>query len=252
MRNANCSSSFLSNPPLCTFHSYTSPSEQASIRHGHHSWPLYPLTASLDTSLYTKFQIIDLKKQFESPPYSVSVEVGHGTELRCIPPSGVPHPRVYWLRNGAPLEITPPSPNADTLLVSSEGHLLLGQAGLQHQANYTCIAENIAAKRISDSASLTVYGTSVGLEHFFNKQTDQVNAVRLIAVNGGWTTWSGWSECSARCGRGAQKRTRSCSNPLPINGGQPCHGPSSQRTDCNSQCPGSYLFLNDYTKLVRR
>ncbi|XP_046752701.1 netrin receptor UNC5C-like isoform X1 [Diprion similis] len=154
-----------------------------------------------------------LKKQFESPPYSVSVEVGHGTELRCIPPSGVPYPQVYWFRNGAPLEITPASPNADTLLVSSEGHLLLGQAGLQHQANYTCVAENIAAKRISDPASLTVY------------------------VNGGWTTWSGWSECSTRCGRGAQKRTRSCSNPLPINGGQPCLGPPSQKTDCNSPCP---------------
>lgn len=95
----------------------------------------------------------DLKKQFESPPYSVSVEAGQGTELRCLPPVGVPPPRVYWLRNGANLDT-----DADTLFVSSEGHLLLGQAKLSHQANYTCVAENIAAKRLSTPASITVYG----------------------------------------------------------------------------------------------
>lgn len=94
-----------------------------------------------------------LRKQFESPPYSVSVEVGQGTEIRCVPPAGVPPPRVYWLRNGATLDAP-----TDTLLISSEGHLLLGQAKLSHQANYSCVAENVAAKRVSDPASLTVYG----------------------------------------------------------------------------------------------
>lgn len=94
----------------------------------------------------------DLKKQFESPPYSVSVEAGHSTELRCLAPLGVPPPRVYWLRNNVPVDA-----DSDTLLVSSEGHLLVGQAKLSHQANYTCVAENIAAKRLSDPVSLTVY-----------------------------------------------------------------------------------------------
>jgi len=95
----------------------------------------------------------DLKKQFESPPYSVSVEAGQSTELRCLPPVGVPPPRVYWLRNNIPVDT-----ESDTLLVSSEGHLLIGQAKLSHQANYTCVAENIAAKRLSEPVSLTVYG----------------------------------------------------------------------------------------------
>lgn len=95
----------------------------------------------------------DLKKQFESPPYSVSVEAGQSTELRCLPPVGVPPPRVYWLRNNVPVDT-----ESDTLLVSSEGHLLVGQAKLSHQANYTCVAENIAAKRLSEPVSLTVYG----------------------------------------------------------------------------------------------
>ncbi|XP_076282804.1 netrin receptor UNC5C isoform X3 [Lasioglossum baleicum] len=148
-----------------------------------------------------------LKKQFESPPYSVSVEAGQSTELRCLPPVGIPSPRVYWLRNNVPVDI-----ESDTLLVSSEGHLLVGQAKLSHQANYTCVAENIAAKRLSEPVSLTVY------------------------VNGGWSSWSPWSECHSRCAKGGQKRTRTCTNPSPMNGGQPCLGPSQQKLDCTN-CP---------------
>ncbi|XP_043591165.1 netrin receptor UNC5C-like isoform X4 [Bombus pyrosoma] len=149
-----------------------------------------------------------LKKQFESPPYSVSVEAGQSTELRCLPPVGVPPPRVYWLRNNVPVDT-----ESDTLLVSSEGHLLVGQAKLSHQANYTCVAENIAAKRLSEPVSLTVY------------------------VKGGWSSWSAWSECHSRCAKGGQKRTRTCTNPAPMNGGQPCMGPSQQKMDCNIACP---------------
>ncbi|XP_012542351.1 netrin receptor UNC5C isoform X1 [Monomorium pharaonis] len=160
-----------------------------------------------------------LKKQFESPPYSVSVEAGQSTELRCLPPVGVPPPRVYWLRNNIPVDA-----ETDTLLVSSEGHLLIGQAKLSHQANYTCVAENIAAKRLSEPVSLTVY------------------------VNGGWSSWSSWSECHSRCAKSGQKRTRTCTNPAPMNGGQQCLGPSQQKMDCNSGCsPGA---LEEFTNTL--
>ncbi|XP_046418295.1 netrin receptor UNC5B-a isoform X3 [Neodiprion lecontei] len=160
------------------------------------------------TSQPASLDVAYLKKQFESPPYSVSVEVGQGTEIRCVPPAGVPPPRVDWLRNGVKLDAP-----TDTLLISSEGHLLLGQAKLSHQANYTCVAENIAAKRLSDPASLTVY------------------------VNGGWSSWSAWSDCNSRCGKVGQKRTRKCTNPSPLNGGDNCKGPAIQTNDCNTVCP---------------
>lgn len=44
------------------------------------------------------------------------------------------------------------------LLVSSDGHLLISEARLQHSGNYTCVAENAAAKRMSDVAVISVYG----------------------------------------------------------------------------------------------
>lgn len=99
----------------------------------------------------------DLKKPFTSVPYSVSVETDRNVELRCLPPDGVPPPRVYWLRNNVPIE---PDNN---MIVSSEGNLLIGQARLQDTANYTCVAENVAAKRLSDPALLTVYGKCLAL-----------------------------------------------------------------------------------------
>lgn len=102
--------------------------------------------------IYFFFFFTDLKKTFTSVPYSVSVETDRNVELRCLPPEGVPPPRVYWLRNNVPIE---PDNN---MIVSSEGNLLIGQARLQDTANYTCVAENVAAKRLSDPALLTVYG----------------------------------------------------------------------------------------------
>lgn len=85
-------------------------------------------------------------------PDSTRVEIGHQTELRCVPPVGLPPPRISWLRNGQPLQ-------TDTsILVTSEGHLLISQARVQDTGNYTCVAENIVAKRQATPAQIAVYG----------------------------------------------------------------------------------------------
>ena len=107
------------------------------------------------------FMFTALKKQFETPPYPTRVEVDKQVEMRCIPPTGIPPPKVYWLRNNLPLD------QADTnIILSNEGHLLISQARLQDTANYTCVAENIAAKRLSEPAMLTVYGKRLYLYLF--------------------------------------------------------------------------------------
>lgn len=80
------------------------------------------------------------------------VEMGHQVDLKCMPPVGMPQPSVYWLRNGQLLQS-----NTD-VLVTSEGHLLIGQARPQDTGNYTCVAENIAAKRMSSVSQIIVYG----------------------------------------------------------------------------------------------
>ena len=70
-------------------------------------------------------------------------------------------------------------------------------------------------------------------------------------VNGGWSNWTSWSNCSQSCETGEQERIRTCTNPIPSNGGAPCFGPSRQSQICNTHyCPGEIYFLNIFGILV--
>uniref|UniRef100_A0A8C7QRY5 SCO-spondin n=1 Tax=Oncorhynchus mykiss TaxID=8022 RepID=A0A8C7QRY5_ONCMY len=53
-------------------------------------------------------------------------------------------------------------------------------------------------------------------------------------VDGGWSQWGGWSECSAPCGGGVKLRMRQCDNPAPQSGGRGCAGMSEQQRECNN------------------
>ncbi|XP_062578069.1 semaphorin-5A-like isoform X2 [Saccostrea cucullata] len=70
-----------------------------------------------------------------------------------------------------------------------------------------------------------------------------------IPLNGGWSSWKEMVKCSKSCGGGMRIRYRTCSNPIPANGGQFCVGASVKTTLCNDQpCPakttqGSFVTL---------
>ncbi|XP_072168444.1 A disintegrin and metalloproteinase with thrombospondin motifs 3-like [Diadema setosum] len=55
------------------------------------------------------------------------------------------------------------------------------------------------------------------------------------SVDGGWTEYGDFCECSRTCGTGVRFRSRSCTNPTPQWGGQPCVGDSRLYTLCNEQ-----------------
>ena len=55
-----------------------------------------------------------------------------------------------------------------------------------------------------------------------------------VAVDGGWSQFGEWSECSAECGGGVQTRTRACNNPAPQQGGADCVGDATETRACNS------------------
>lgn len=62
-----------------------------------------------------------------------------------------------------------------------------------------------------------------------------------IKVDGSWSLWGNWSECSTPCNGGNQQRTRICNNPPPANGGRQCIGLGIETQSCNNQtCPGKY------------
>lgn len=109
---------------------------------------------SIQFYLLLHFSVI--RKHFTENPYSRSVELERQVELRCLAPEGIPPPDVTWQKNGVPVE---PKREGSNLIVSSEGHLLVVQARLADMGNYTCVSENVAGKRVSDTAILTVLGT---------------------------------------------------------------------------------------------
>lgn len=61
----------------------------------------------------------------------------------------------------------------------------------------------------------------------------------FIAVDGGWSDWSEFSQCSVTCGGGKMARSRVCDNPLPQHGGNNCTGAEKEIERCNTySCPG--------------
>ena len=109
----------------------------------------------------------DLKKHFEVPPYSQQVSRGGQVEMRCHPPKGRPAPAISWLQNDRPID-----PTSDkNFIVTGEGHLIVVAARLSDaNNNYTRVAENVASKRFSDPATITVYGKPNFCFYYFLKK----------------------------------------------------------------------------------
>ena len=60
--------------------------------------------------------------------------------------------------------------------------------------------------------------------------------------DGGWSTWTQWTDCSTSCDNGTQTRKRECDNPTPAYGGRNCSGEKNETRGCFLRnCPGKSL-----------
>ncbi len=74
-------------------------------------------------------------------------------------------------------------------------------------------------------------------------------------VNGGYSSWTEWTPCSASCDDGTQTRYRECNSPAPAYGGEDCTklGPDTDSKICNlGKCTvavdGGYSDWSPWTK----
>ncbi|XP_055644586.1 netrin receptor UNC5C-like [Toxorhynchites rutilus septentrionalis] len=163
-------------------------------------------------------QVAYIKRQISISPKSVRVELGGRAELICSV-NATPVAKIAWYKNGIPLVPNPP------VVITVEDKVLIAHVTMQDMANYTCVAENIAGKRVSEPVSLTVY------------------------VDGGWSSWGPWTDC--KCPghpKQGQKRSRVCNNPLPLNSGAPCVGHNTETTsDCLPCTAGRWSQWSDWS-----
>lgn len=177
-----------------------------------------------------------MRKHFIKTPTSSKVAEGATVQLGCQAPESDPKAQLTWYHNGAEVTI-----GDSNVILASDGSLILSSARLSDSGNYSCEATNVANSRRTDPAELHVY------------------------VNGGWSEWSPWSgtcnvDCSLLREHAAkvndpkdvlphQRRTRTCNNPAPLNGGQYCSGDEEMTRNCKVACKldGGWSSWSDWS-----
>uniref|UniRef100_A0A674NJ30 Sema domain-containing protein n=1 Tax=Takifugu rubripes TaxID=31033 RepID=A0A674NJ30_TAKRU len=123
----------------------------------------------------------------------------------------------------------------------------------EQRFRYTCKA------RIPDPSLLEVGRQRIEMRYCSSDgstgcSTDDVLRLGRISgntMNGGWSSWTSWSQCSRDCSRGIRSRKRTCTNPEPKYGGQTCQGLAQEYQECNiTPCPvdGSWSCWSSWSK----
>ncbi|XP_066532605.1 semaphorin-5A [Hoplias malabaricus] len=124
----------------------------------------------------------------------------------------------------------------------------------EQRFRYTCKA------RVSEPALLEVGRQRIEMRYCSSDGStgcstdgDLLRSGRIsgLSVNGGWSSWSSWTQCSRDCSSGIRSRKRTCTNPKPKYGGTACLGPPQEFQECNTTpCPvdGSWSCWSPWSK----
>ncbi|XP_077013357.1 hemicentin-1 isoform X4 [Tamandua tetradactyla] len=155
-------------------------------------------------------------------PVEIVINAGGKVILNCQA-TGEPRPTIMWSRQGQPI----PWNDRVTILPNNSFHIAAAQK--EDTSEYECVARNLMGSVL-------------------------VKVPVTVQVHGGFSQWSPWRSCSATCGKGIQKRSRLCNNPLPANGGKSCQGSDSEMQNCqNKPCPvdGSWSEWSPWGECTR-
>lgn len=76
-----------------------------------------------------------------------------------------------------------------------------------------------------------------------------------VPIDGGWSDWGAHSACKVVQNACKKTRSRTCTNPVPDNGGTYCEGDTSETTDCLSGgcgCSNGWTYFKSRCYLYRK
>uniref|UniRef100_A0A674IMN9 Hemicentin-1 n=1 Tax=Terrapene triunguis TaxID=2587831 RepID=A0A674IMN9_9SAUR len=197
-------------------------------------------------------------------PVEMVVDAGITAILNCQA-NGEPTPTIEWSRQGHPIL------SSDRVTVLSNGSLRIVAAQKEDTSEYECVARNLMGSiLVRVPFTVQVHGgfsewfewrpcsvtcgqgvqkrirqcnnplPANGGRHCQGRDTDIRSCQnKPCPVDGTWSEWGSWEECSRTCGQGNKTRTRTCSNPTTQHGGRPCDGNAVESIMCNIRpCPG--------------
>ncbi|KAJ0032742.1 hypothetical protein NQD34_002823 [Periophthalmus magnuspinnatus] len=183
---------------------------------------------------------------------------------------GDPLPTIQWIKNGINIHIN------NRIRQLDNGSLAIYGTVSEDAGNYMCVATNDAGV-VERSVTLTLQSTpaivvepadtviDAGTTVVLNCQAEGeptpmkedtaeyecvarnllgsvlVRVTLTVRVDGNWSEWSVWEECSRTCGHGNRTRVRTCSDPPVQHGGRACEGRAVEVMMCSVRpCPGNW------------
>lgn len=140
--------------------------------------------------------------------------------------------RRLWCTSGSALSSTSSLRNEN---LSNDRHAYKRKLAATKQTDAGCKTQHqpwsdgSPCSNSSDEERFCVRGECVSLQAYLKNSS---------IVDGGWSDWSNWTECSRTCGGGVRSSFRVCNSPEPRNGGAYCLGQRQRYESCHvHSCP---------------
>uniref|UniRef100_H3DL88 Hemicentin-1 n=1 Tax=Tetraodon nigroviridis TaxID=99883 RepID=H3DL88_TETNG len=196
-------------------------------------------------------------------PVGTVVDAGSTVVLNCQA-EGEPTPTIEWSQQGRPLL------GNDRFSSLSNGSLRISSVQKEDTARYECVARNLVGSvlarvpltvRVHGGFSewaewgLCTVSCGTGAQKRLRRCNNPLPANggrrcvgpdtetrgcqgKPCPVDGNWSEWSAWEECSRTCGQGNRTRVRTCTDPPARHGGRLCEGKPVEVILCSVRpCP---------------